>query len=559
MRGILTEKHAAEQIPQTDIFFISLDLLHAIASSVYIFGHWKSRETDMIRTFVLTGVAFALLLVPASGFAAESETASSIADAARARDMATVRSLLKPGADINAPGFDGTPALHWIVLVDDIATAKLVLAAGADPKLANRLGVTPLAVASTNGNAEMIRVLLDAGADANALDPAGEPPLWAAVRSGSLDSVKTLAERGASLDFKDAAQQTTLMLAVREDHPAIVKFLVDRGADVNAKTRVGQTPGWTLPNSVPGFGHGIGIIRGGLPERGSRYLIPGGLSPLLYAARDGRTESAKILVAAGADLKQTDPNSITPLLMAITNDHMETAGYLIDKGSDINVVDWYGRTPLWSAVEVRNMDVDNSQFTNGVDREPVLALIKVLLDKGADPNIRLKEVPPIRRFILPTTGSLAWVDFTGQTPFLTAALSGDVTVMKLLLAHGADPKITTFGGTTALMAAAGINWVYAQTYDEGQPALLEAVKLCVELGMSVNDVNSMGLTAMDGAANRGSDEIIKYLFEKDARLDVKDKEGRTPLNWAEGVFLATHPGQPKPTSIALIKKLMGTP
>jgi ankyrin repeat protein len=513
----------------------------------------------MIRTFVLTGVVFALLSVPAAGFAAGSETASSIADAARARDMATVRSLLKPGADINAPGFDGTPALHWIVLVDDIATAKLVLAAGADPKLANRLGVTPLAVASTNGNAEMIRVLLDAGADANALDPAGEPPLWAAVRSGSLDSVKTLAERGASLDFKDAAQQTTLMLAVREDYPTIVKFLVDRGADVNAKTRVGQTPGWVLPNSVPGFGHGIGIIRGGLPERGSRYLIPGGLSPLLYAARDGRTESAKILVTAGADLKQADPNGITPLLMAITNDHMETAGYLIDKGSDINVVDWYGRTPLWSAVEVRNMEVDNSAFTNGVNREPVLALINLLLDKGANPNVRMKESPPIRRFILPTTGTLAWVDFTGQTPFITAALSGDVSTMKLLLAHGADPKITTFGGTSALMAAAGINWVYAQTYDEGQAQLLEAVKLCVGLGLDVNDVNSMGLTAIDGAANRGSDEIIKYLFEKGARLDVKDKEGRTPLNWAEGVFLATHPGQPKPTSMALIKKLMGTP
>ena len=516
-------------------------------------------ETGMIRTFVLTGAVLAVILAPAAGYSAGPETASSIADAARDRDMATVRALLKPGADVNAPGFDGTPALHWVVLVDDSATAKLLLGAGADPKLANRLGVTPLAIASTNGNAEMIRLLLDAGADANALDPAGEPPLWAAVRSGSLDSVKTLADRGASLTFKDSVQQTTLMLAVREDHPAIVKFLIDRGAEVDAKTRTGQTPGWTLPNSVPGFGHGIGIIRGGLPERGSRYLTPGGLSALLYAARDGRTESAKILVAAGADLKQTDPNGITPLLMAITNNHVETARFLIDKGSDIHVVDWYGRTPLWSAVEVRNMDVDNSQFTNGVDREPVLALIKTLLDKGADPNVRLKEVPPIRRFILPTTGSLAWVDFTGQTPFLTAALSGDVTVMKLLLAHGADPKITTFGGTTALMAAAGINWVYAQTYDEGQPALLEAVKLCLELGMDVNDVNSMGLTAIDGAANRGSDEIIKYLFEKGAKLDVKDKEGRTPLNWAEGVFLATHPGQPKPTSIALIKKLMGTP
>jgi len=265
------------------------------------------------------------------------------------------------------------------------------------------------------------------------------------------------------------------------------------------------------------------------------------------------------IVAAGADLKQTDPNGVTPFLMAITNDQMETARFLLDKGSVINVVDWYGRTPLWAAVEARNMDVDNTTIKNGVDRAPVLDLIKILLDKGADPNTRTKETPPIRRFILPTTGSLEWVDFTGMTPFLFAARAGDVTVMKLLLAHGADPKIPTFGGTTALMAAAGINWTFNQTYDEGQDALLEAVKLCLDLGMNVNDVNSMGLTAVDGAANRGSDEIIKFLVEKGAKLDVKDKEGRTPLNWAEGVFLATHPGQAKPTSMALIKKLMGTP
>jgi len=516
----------------------------------------------MIRLSVIAGLVFALVGAPAAGFGAETETTISIADAARVRDMATVRSMLKPGADvaaINAPGYDGTPALHWVVVVDDVATAKLLLAAGADPKLANRLGVTPLAVAATNGNAEMIRILLDAGADVNLLDSVGEPPLWAAVRSGSLDSVTLLADRGASLTFKDGTQQTTLMLAVRENKPNIVKFLIDRGAEVDAKTRTGQTPGWTLPNSVAGFGHGIGIVRGGLPDRGSRYLTPGGLSALLYAARDGRTESAKILVAAGADIKQTDPNGITPFLMAITNDQMETARFLMDKGSDINVVDWFGRTPIWAAVEARNMEIDNATYKNGVEREPVLEFIKALLDKGADTNVRTKEVPPIRRFILPTTGSLAWVDFTGMTPFITAAQSGDVAVMKLLLAHGADPKISTFGGTTALMAAAGVNWVVDQTYDEGQAQLLEAVKLCLEVGLSVDDVNSMGLTALHGAANRGSNEIIKYLFEKGAKLDAKDKEDRTPLNWAEGVFLATHPGVPKPASIELIKKLMGTP
>jgi len=361
------------------------------------------------------------------------------------------------------------------------------------------------------------------------------------------------------VDAKDPEfRQTALMIAVRENHPPVVQLLVERHADVNAKTRTGNTPPWVLPNSVPGFGHGVGIVRGGLPDRGSRYLIPGGLSPLLYAARDGRLESARILAAAGVNINQADPNGITPLLMAITNNHMDVARFTIDHGAEIHVADWYGRTPLWAAVEARNMDVDNAEpFENGVDREPVLDLIKVLLDRGADPNARTKETPPIRRQMLRVTGSLSWVDFTGQTPFLTASLSGDVAVMRLLLDYGADPAIRTVGGTTALMAAAGINWVVDQTYDEGPKRLLEAVKLCYELGMDVNAVNSMGLTAVHGAANRGSDDIIRFLVEKGARLDVKDKEGRTPLTWAEGVFLATHPAKPKPSSIALIRQLMG--
>jgi ankyrin repeat protein len=279
------------------------------------------------------------------------------------------------------------------------------------------------------------------------------------------------------------------------------------------------------------------------------------MTPLLYAARDGRIDSAKLLLTAGAEIEHTDANGITPLLMAITNNHIEMAQFLIDRGANIKAVDWYGRTPLWAAIEARNMDVDSSTFENGVDRAPVFDLIKVILDKGADVNARTKETPPIRRQMLHVTGDLSWVDFTGQTPFLRAALAADLEVMRLLLTRGADPKIAAFAGTTPLMAAAGVNWVVDQTYDEGQPALLDAVKLCVELGMDVNAVNSMGLTAAHGAANRGSDEILKYLVSQGAKLDVQDKEGRTPLTWAEGVFLATHPARPKPATIALIKQL----
>jgi len=209
-------------------------------------------------------------------------------------------------------------------------------------------------------------------------------------------------------------------------------------------------------------------------------------------------------------------------------------------------------------VEMRNADMDYRTFEllqSPEDRKAMLDFIKLLLEKGVDPNIQVTEVPPLRSWMYLLGGSLAWVDFTGQTPFLLASLSGDVSTMRLLLEYKADPKIATYGGTTPLMAASGVNWVFSQTYSEGEPALLEAVKLCVELGMDVNAKNSMGLTALMGAANRGSDSIIEYLVSKGAKLDAKDNVGRTPYNWAEGVFLATLAPVPKPTSMTLIQKL----
>ena len=504
-------------------------------------------------------LAGAVLLV-AAGSSTAADRDTRLADAAMRRDTVAIRALIGQKVDVNAPGQDGTPALHWAVRVDDVATARLLIGAGAQATLPNRYNVTPLAIAAANGSASMIGILLEAGADPNAPDPAGETPLMNAARVGSIDAVTLLLDRGAKVDALDTAyQQTALMVAVRENHPDIVKLLITRGAAVNATTRTGRTPQWVLPNSVPGFGHGIGIVRGGLPARGSRQPVPGGMTPLLYASRDGRMETSRLLLDAGANVNQADVNGITPLITAITNNHPDVARFLIDRGADINAVDWYGRTPLWAAVETRNMDVDNASFENSIDRAPHVDLIQFLLERGADANVRTKEVPPIRRDFLRVTGSLSWVDFTGQTPFLTASLAGDVAVMKLLLKHGADPQIPTFSGTTPLMAAAGVNWVVDQTYDEGAAALLEAVKFCVELGMDVNAVNSMGLTALHGAANRGSDEIIRFLVQQGAKLDAKDAEGRTPLTWAEGVFLATHPGRPKLKSIELIKQLASAP
>jgi ankyrin repeat protein len=480
-------------------------------------------------------------------------------DAAMKRDLATVHALLHDGADPNVEGRFATPALHWLVRVDELDAVKELLDAGADPNAVTGDNLSALSLAIANGSTAMVELLLKAGAKANTLEPSGETMLMSAAAVGVPGIITALLDHGAEVDALDRDYgQTALMVAAREGHAEAAQLLLDAGADPNRHTNIGATPAFIGPNSVPGFGFGVGIIRGGVPkDRGRREPTPGGMTPLLYAARGGYVEVGELLLDAGAELNAREANDIWPLLMAISNDQMPMAQFLL-KQSDVLIdgQDWYGRSPIWEAVNVRNLYVNNATFVNGVDRAPVLELITALLDQGADPNVRTKETPPFRHHLLTITGSLEWVDFTGQTPFLTAALASDVTVMKLLLDHGADPHIDTFEGTSPLMAAAGVNWTVAQTWTEGEAQLLEAVKLCHELGMDVNQANSMGITALMGAANRGSDTIIRYLVDQGADLTRLDNENRSALDWAKGVFLATHPAEPKPSSIALISELL---
>lgn len=514
-------------------------------------------------------IATGLLIVTLSGGGLGAAGNTALVDAARAANWAAVRSLLIEGARgdiVNASDADGSRPLHWAVRADELEIAELLLRAGADATAQNRLGVTPLYLAAQNGNAAMIRTLLAAGASTNQVDrTTGETVLMVATRTGDVDAVRTLLKSGADPNATEPqVQLTALMLAAEGGHTGVVRALLEHEADVRARTRTGPAPAPRLPCvDRTGCGsHGVGIIRGGLPERGSRAPIPGAMTPLMYAAREGHIDIARMLLEARADVNEVDKNDIGPLLMAISNNRIDMARFLIDRGANIHAADWYGRTPLFAAVEIRNVDLHYVTFEHMVtaeDRQAALEFIKLLLERGADPNIRVKEVPPLRRWMYLLGGSLAWVDFTGQTPFLLASLSGDVATMRLLLQYKADPNISTFAGTTALMAAAGVNWVVNQTFTEGEPALLEAVKLLWELGLDVNATNSMGLTAAMGAANRGSDSIIEFLASKGARLDVKDKVGRTAYNWAEGVFLATHAPVPKPSSMALIQKLLGQP
>ena len=480
-----------------------------------------------------------------SGYASDAR----IADATQNNDTSLVRSLVSQKADVNAIQTDGSTALHWAVRADDLETADLLIRAGANVSASNRRGITPLDLACVNGSAAMIRKLLDAGANLNATHSDGQTPLMTAARTGNPEAVRVLIDKGAAVNAKDTiADQTALMFAITENHPEAVRVLLDHGADANARTRRVETPPATTGNL-----QGIGRA-----QNREKPVPQGWMTPLLYAARDGRAEIARMLLAADAKVNQTEANGESPLLVAISNGQTGIAQILLEQGADPNASDGFGRAPLWSAVDYRNLDAAESSGTNGVDREPVLALIRALLDRGANPNVQTKVEPPSRRWMMPF-GARQWVNPAGQTPFVRASLAGDVAVMRLLLEHRADPNIPTLAGVTALMSAAGIGWVPRQTYTEAKESLLEAVQLCVEHGADVNAANLKGFTALHGAAYRGLDDVVRFLVQKGAKLDAKDSEGRTPTVFAEGAYLAGNPPERKSSTVALLQKLATTP
>jgi ankyrin repeat protein len=520
-------------------------------------------------------VCFVCVVVPAAA-------ASDIADAAQRGDAAGVRTLLAQRVDVNATQADGATALHWAVYRSDRALVDALIGAGANVKAANRTGVTPLWLASVNGDAGVIEALIGAGADPNEPLPLGRRPLMIASRTGNVDAMKVLLDRGADVNARETLRGTTaLMWAADEGHAAALQLLIQRGADVKARSNPaprGRGPALGKANdprkAVAAQGAALAArerspdlnalqalqVSGATPTAAPRpATVPdaeqtdgppvrkapedgGALTPLVYAVRANDLESVKVLLAAGADVNQVTGYGWSPLLVATQNRYYKLGAFLLDQGADANLPNTGGWTPLYLATDNRN--IENGDYPVRRGDMDHLDFIRLLLDKGANVNARMKDSTEIR-----TVFTNQWLDEHGATAFLRASQSGDLVLMKLLLSRGADPKIATTLGVTALHVAAGIGWVEGITYEWSTEDTLTAVRMLLDLGLDVNAQADTGRVALHGAAHKGATEVVQLLADRGARLDVRDY-GNTDNR---GGKLAVHTWQPVDYADGLVR------
>ena len=522
----------------------------------------------MIRSAAkVVAIALALILGSVSSAIAQTE----VADAAMRRDTAEVRRLVQSGADVKAAQADGATALHWAAYHGDVSLASLLLEAGADVAAANRNGSTPLWLAATQGDAPVIEALLKGGADANEQLPLGRRPLMLAARSGRVDAVRALLNGGADVNAKEDERGTSaLMQAADQGHADVIAALIEHGADVAATSKpvvrdartaaLGKsddpraavrrqviailcdqpTPdlgalqelaagdgtedevlaaagaaGGGDPCNLQRDDLGFVIAEGGRRNRGPREADGGELTPLIYAARTGSIDAARVLLDAGANVNQVTRYGWSPLLAATQNRNYQLAKFLIERGADANLANKGGWTPLYLATDNRNLE--GGDYPTRTPDMDDLEFIKLLLDAGADVNAQLVESTETR-----TVFTNQWLDEEGATAFLRASQSGDVELMRLLLEHGADPKIYTTLGVTPLAAAAGIGWVEGVTSERSPEQTVEAVKMLLELGVDPDFQADTGRTALHGAAHKGATEVVKVLVAAGARMDIRD-------------------------------------
>lgn len=429
---------------------------------------------------------------------------SALIDAAKTGDVKALTALLPQGGDVNQADAEGATALHWAAHRNDVPVVELLLRAKANVHARNRYGVAPLALAAENASAATIERLLAAGANPNETVADGETVLMIAARNGHVKAVEALLARGANVNASELWKgQTALMWAAAENNAEAMQVLIRAGADVRASSRAGFTA-------------------------------------FLFAARAGHLAAANVLLDGEVDPNESLPDGTSALVLAVTNAHYEFAARLLERGADPNA-SRQGWTALHQLAWTRR---PNRGFANPgpppTGTMSSIDLVRTLVARGADPNARQTKEP--------RDGYRNLLNRTGATPFLLAAKSADVELMRALMAHGAVPTSATADGTTPLMAAAGVGiWAVGESPGTNDEAL-EAVRLAAELGGDVNATNDYGYTALHGAAHRGSPDLVRFLVGKGARLDVKLtktgggalgwKEGWTPVMIADGLFYA---------------------
>jgi uncharacterized protein len=486
----------------------------------------------------------AFFVVASSVVSADEAGALRLAEAVKSGNHGMVRALVEQRVDVNAPEVDGTTALHWSARTNDLETTRLLLRAGARANQANRYGVTPLSLAALNGNAPVMAALIAAGADPAASVSDGQTMLMIAARNGNPDAIGVLLGQHVDVNAHEKVLgETALIWAASEDHAEAVTLLAKNGADLNARSNM-----LTFP--LAKFGDG----------KSARFTVlpRGGWTPLMYTARQGALKAARALAETGASVNLTDPDGTSALVLAIINAHYDLAAMLLDHGADPNVGDTSGMAALYAAVDMNTLDeTPGRPAPKSTDTLSAADLITRLLDRGANANAQL-TAPLIERVHNNGDAALG----AGATPLMRAAKKGDLAIMRVLVDRGADVNMAMKNGATALMFVSGRGGLGRfGVYDvkrASEAEFIEGAKLFLQRGANINATDSAGQTAMHSAAAQRGDAFIEFLADNGARLDLKDKQGRLPLDMALG---AGGRGEQtvRESAAALLRKRMNLP
>lgn len=471
----------------------------------------------------LRALVFACTLASTCSLAADAPT---LPDVINAGDRAGALQAINSGADVNQASMDGTTALHWAVYREDLELVRLLLARSADPDRRNDYGATPMTVASEHGSFPVLQALVEAGGDIESPNAEGQTLLMAVARTGNVNSAGLLLERGARVDTRETwGGQTALMWAAAQRQPAMVRLLLEHGADANARGKDHDWPRWVTS------------------EPRVKPLDPGGYTPLLYAAREGCVDCVAALLDGGADIDLPDLWGQTPLLMATLNLHYDSAALLIERGADIQRWDWWGRTALYNTIDLHLMTSSSRGDLPSTDRLDALDVARLLLERGARVNPRLKHEPPFRG------GDRGYTDGSpdsrvlsaGATALHKAAKAADLEALRLLLEYGARVDVRNhLFEVTPLLAAAGVWRVYgifrevpiSGEYTTGAQ-VLEAVKLLQAAGADIHARAANGQNAAHGAAKAGWIEVLQWAADQGIDLHARDVGGLTPREVAQ--------------------------